>query len=80
MANINWPTDQAFKFAAVQAGAEIAMSGWRGFFTGIRETANAGSDRLTFIATLPPCMSRADAAKREAFIGHIISTDRKSVV
>lgn len=73
MTTIAWPTDRAFQPAAFEPGPSVPKSGWRGFYTGTRETTSHAADRLTCLLTLGPCWD-ADARRREAFIGSLLST------
>lgn len=74
MATQDWPTDRAFMGATFTLGADVPKSVFRGFYTGNRETLSHLADRLTCIVTLPPCRSKADAARREAFCMGLVST------
>jgi len=74
MATQDWPNDRAFMGATFTLGADVPKSVFRGFYTGNRETLSHLGDRLTCIVTLPPCKSKADAARREAFCMGLVST------
>jgi hypothetical protein len=74
MATQDWPTDRAFMGATFTLGADVPKSVFRGFYTGNRETLSHLGDRLNCIVTLPPCKSKADAARREAFCMGLVST------
>lgn len=76
MAVLDWPTDRAF--APVQPGGfsltpRSPKSAWAGFYTGNRQTQGHAADRMLVTLTLPGC-DAASAARREAFIGGLVSS------
>lgn len=76
MATLDWPNDRAF--APVQPGGfsltpRSPKSAWAGFYTGNRQVQGHAADRLLVNVVLPAC-GPEDAARREAFVGGLIST------
>lgn len=74
MATQDWPTDTAFAGAEFRPGVDVPKSTFRGFYTGNRGSTSHLADRLTCEVMLPPCVSRTDAARREAFFMGLLST------
>lgn len=73
MAVTDWPSSRTFYPADFQVGPDVPQSGWRGIYTGTRETFVHAADRLVATLTLPPC-KRDEAAEREAFLGYLLSS------
>ncbi len=73
MADIDWPTGDAFSVSRVALGASTNKSGFNGFFSGDRQEVSHLSDRLTLSLDLPSC-TKAQAAERSALLSSLEST------
>jgi len=69
----DWPVSDALRpITPLRVGVNVPKSGFKGFYTGNRETSPHLADRMTLQVTLPPCTS-AQAAEREAYLFGAIS-------
>lgn len=70
---IDWPASDSMRpITPLRLGVNVPKSGFKGFYTGNRETLPHGADRMTLQMTLPPCTA-AQAAEREAFLFGAVS-------
>ena len=73
MAILDWPATAPFKPQRMRLGVSTPKSQWGGFYTGQAQSISHLGDRLRIEMTLPPCVSEADAAYREAFLMQLAS-------